>query len=97
MLFLISPHRLASQLPVLCLQLSDALMRRSQRLVDAALPLLFCFKLADPAPDGTFAKLHVFTDLANAQALGFDLLSDLALEAGVKGSSRFLGVHCCRH
>jgi hypothetical protein len=53
--------------------------------------------LADPAPDGTFAKLHVFTDLADAQALGFDHLSDLELEARVEGSSGFWSIHCCRH
>ena len=72
-------------------------MLRGQRLACAALALLFSFKLADPAPDGTFAKLHVFTDLADAQALGFDHLCDLELEAGVKVSSGFLGVHCCCH
>ena len=62
-----------------------------QRLASAALALLLRFKLADPASDSTFAKIHVFTDLADAQALGFDHLSHLELEACVKDSSRFLG------
>ena len=72
-------------------------MLRSQRLASTAMTLLFRFKLTDPAPDGTFAKLHVFTDLADAQALGFDHLSYLELETCVKGSSGFWGIHCCRH
>ena len=67
-----------------------------QRLAGTALALLFRLKLADPAPDSTFAKLHVFTDLADAQALGFDHLSYLELEACVNGSSGFLIVHFCR-
>ena len=68
-----------------------------QRLAGTAFTLLLRFELADPASDGTFAKPHVFADLADAQALAFDHLRDLELEAGIKGSSRFLGVHCCRH
>ena len=68
-----------------------------QRLASAALALLLRFKLADPASDSTFAKIHVFTDLADAQALGFDHLSHLELEACVKDSSRFWVVHCCCH
>ena len=74
-----------------------ALMLHGQRLVGAALSLLRCFKLTDPAPDGTFAKLHVFADLTDAQTLGFDHLSNLQLEAGVKGSSGFLIANFCRH
>jgi hypothetical protein len=46
-----------------------ALMLYAQRLASAALDLRFRFKLADPAPDGAFAKFHVFTDLSDAQAL----------------------------
>jgi hypothetical protein len=42
-------------LPVLLLQLPDALMLCGQRLASATLALLFSFKLADPAPEGTFA------------------------------------------
>jgi len=72
-------------------------MLRSQRLAGATLAFVFCLKLIDPAPDGTVAKLHVHTDLADAQALDFDHLSHLKLEAGVKGSSGFLIVHLCRH
>ena len=72
-------------------------MFRSQRFASTALPLLFRFKLTDPAPDGTFAKLYVFADLADAQTLGFDHLSDLQFEARVKGSSGFLTVHFHRH
>ncbi len=64
-------------------------MLGSQRLAGAALALLFSFKLTDPVPDGTFTKPHVFADLVDAQALAFDHLSDLELEAGVKGSSGF--------
>ena len=67
-----------------------------ERFTYAALALLLRFKLTDPAPDGTFAKLHVFTDLADAQALNFDHLSHLQFEAGVKGSSGSLVVHFCR-
>ena len=95
MLFLIFPRR--PQLPALKLQLSDALMLHGQRLASAALALLLRFKLTDPAPDGAFTKPHVFTDLADAQALGFDHLCDLKLEARVKDSSGFCCVHCCRH
>ena len=72
-------------------------MLHCQRLAGAAFTLLLRFELADPASDGTFAKLHVFANLADAQALAFDRLSDLQLEAGVKGSSVFLIVHVCRH
>ena len=84
-------------MPVFKLQLPDALMFGSMRFARAALPLLFRFKLTDPAPDGTFAKLYVFADLADAQTLGFDHLSDLQFEARVKGSSGFLTVHFYRH
>nr|WP_296499148.1 hypothetical protein [Rhodoferax sp.] len=87
----------ASQLPVFKFQLPDALMLHGQRLAGTALPLLFRFKLGDPAPDGTFAKFHVFTDLTDAQALGFDHLSYLELEAGIEGSSGFRVIHVCRH
>ena len=52
--------------------------------------VLLRFKLTDPAPDGAFTKPHVFTDLADAQALGFDHLCDLKLKARVKDSSRFV-------
>jgi hypothetical protein len=72
-------------------------MLYGQRLAGAALALLFRFKLADPAPDGTFAKFHVLTDLADAQALGFNHWSDLQLEARIKGSLRFLVVHAGGH
>jgi hypothetical protein len=41
-------------------------MLHGTRLAGAALALGFRFKLADPAPDGTFAKFHVLTDLADA-------------------------------
>ena len=68
-----------------------------QRLACAALALLLRFKLADPAPDRTFAKFHIFADLADAQALGFDHLGDLELETSVKDSAGFFGVHCCCH
>ena len=72
-------------------------MLRGQRLASAALALLFCFKLIAPAPDGTFTKFYVFTDLSDAQALVFDHLSYLQLKAGIKGSSVFMVVHFCRH
>lgn len=72
-------------------------MLRCQRLACPALALLLSFKLVDPAPDGTFAKLHVFADLADTQALVLYHLSDLELEACVKVSSGFWGVHCCCH
>ena len=72
-------------------------MLHGQRLASAALALLLRFKLADPTPDGTFAKFHIFADLTDAQALDFDHLSYLQLEAGIKGSSGFLIVHVCRH
>ena len=67
-----------------------------ERFACAALALLLRFKLTASAPDGTFAKLHVFTDLADAQALNFDHLSHLQFKAGVKGSSGFLVVQFCR-
>ena len=56
-------------------------MLRGQRLADPALALLFRIKLTHPAPDGTFTKFHIFTDLTDAQALGFDHLRYLELEA----------------
>ena len=72
-------------------------MLHCQRLAGTAFTLLLRFELADPASDGTFAKLHVFANLADAQALAFDHLSDLQLKARVKGSSGFLIVHVCQH
>jgi hypothetical protein len=48
-------------------------------------------------PDGTFAKFHILSDLADAQALNFDHLRDLQLEACIKGSSRLLVVHVGCH
>ena len=72
-------------------------MLRSQRLADTTLALLFRVKLTDPASDGTFAKLHVFTNATDAQALGFDHWRHLELEAGVKDSSGFLVVHFYRY
>ena len=72
-------------------------MLHCQRLAGAAFTLLLRVKLADPASDGTFAKLYVFAYLADAQTLAFDHLSDLQLKAGVKGSSGFLMVHVCHH
>ena len=84
-------------MPVFKFQLPDALMLYGQRLASAALALLLRFKLADPAPDGAFAKFHVLADLTDAQALDFDHLSYLQLKAGIKGSSGFLVVHFCRH
>ena len=41
-------------------------MLHGQRLASAAFTLLLRFELTDPAPDGTFAKLLVLTDLADA-------------------------------
>ena len=76
---------------------ATALVLCRERFADAALALLLRFKLTEPAPDGAFAKLHVFAYLADAQALNFDHLSYLELEACVKGSSGFLIVHFCRH
>jgi hypothetical protein len=72
-------------------------MLHGQRLAGATLALLFRFKLADTAPDGTFAKFHVLTNLADAQALGFNPLGDLQLEVRIKGSLRFLVVHVGGH
>ena len=68
-----------------------------QWLAYAAVALLLRFELAEPAPDGAFAKLHVFAYLTDAQALNFDHLRHLELEACVKRSSGFLIVHFCRH
>lgn len=44
-------------------------------IASTALALLLHFKLTNPAPYGTFAKLHVFTDLADAQAWSLRLAS----------------------
>ena len=72
-------------------------MPRGQRLTGTALPLLFCIQWADPAPNGTLAKVHFFADLANVRALDFDYLSYLEFEAGVKGSSGSMPVHFYCH
>ena len=69
----------------------------SQRLASAALALLFCFELTDPAPDSTFTKFYVFTDMTDAQTLDFDHLSYLPFKAGIKSSLIFLVVRFCRH
>ena len=71
-------------------------MLRRELFANAALPLLLFVKLIDPAPDGAFAKLHVFAHLSNTQALDFDHLRHLELEVRVKGSSGFLLVHFYR-
>ena len=88
---------IASQLPVLSFQLSDALVLCRERFADAALALLLCINLTEPAPDGAFAKVHIFADLTDTQALGFDHLHHLELEVRVKSSSGFLLVHSHCH
>ena len=60
-----------------------ALVLCSQWLTYATLPLLLRFELAEPAPDGALTKLHVFADLVDAQALDFDHLRYMELEAGI--------------
>ena len=69
----------------------------SQQLAGTALPLLFRFELNDSAANSTSAKLQVSANLAHAQALAFNYLSDLQLLPGVIGSTRFLIVHAGRH
>lgn len=82
---------------VLALQLANALVLCTQGFANAALPQLFGLELKQPAPDGGGAQAHIFTDLTDAQALNFDHLDDLQLEAGVKESFGFGIVHVsCR-
>ena len=57
----------------------------------------FGISVHEPAPDGVFTNAHVFTDLTNTQALGFDHLRHLELEGRVKGSSGFILVHFFHH
>ena len=84
-------------MPVLGFQLLDALVLGRERFADAALALLLCLKLTEPAPDGALTKGHVFADLTNAQALHFDHLRHLKLEICVKRPSGFLIVHFYRY
>ena len=79
----------ASQLAVFALQLAHALALCGQGLGDAALPQLLSFELHELAPDAGGTQAHIFADLPNAQALGFEHLNDLQFEAGVKDSSGF--------
>ena len=72
-------------------------MRCCERFADAALALLLRVKLTEPAPDGAFTKVQILADMTNTQALNFDHLSYMELEACVKGSSGFLIDHFCRH
>ena len=71
-------------------------MLHCERFAYAALAQLLRFKLRDPAPHGALSYLHIFADLANTQALDFDHLSNLELEARVKDSSGFLLIHYYR-
>ena len=50
-------------------------------------------ELVKPTSDGAYSELHVFLYLVDAQALGFDHLYDLQLEAGIKYSFRFRVAH----
>ena len=69
----------------------------AKRLADAVLSQLLCLELTEPAPDGGGSKAHVFADLPNTQALGFDHLNNLQFKAGVEDSSGFRIAHvCCR-
>ena len=67
----------------------------SQRLARTALASLLRFEFSAPAPDGTSSKLHVFADLADAQAVDCDHLRILQLASKVFRG--FLGVHFFRH
>ena len=68
-----------------------------ERFADAALALLLRVNLTEPAPDGAFAKVHIFADLTDTQALDIDHSHHLELEVRVKGSSGFLIVHSYCH
>ena len=83
-------------MPIFSFELPDALVLRGEGLAYSVLPQLFRFKLCDPAPDSALTNLHIFADLANTQALDFDHLSNLELEARVKDSSGFLLIHYYR-
>jgi hypothetical protein len=76
-------------LPDLSFQLPDAQVHCRERFADYALALLLRFKLAEPAPDGAFTKVHIFAGLSNTRALDFDHLRHLELEVCVKRSSGF--------
>ena len=75
----------------------DALVVCRKRFADAALALLLRINLAEPAPDGAFAKVHIFANLTDTQTLDFDHLHHLELEVRVKGSLGFLLVHFLCH
>ena len=68
-----------------------------ERFADAALALLLRVNLAEPAPDDAFAKVHIFADLTDTQALDFDHSHHLEHGVRVKISSGFLLVHFCWH
>ncbi|UUZ62778.1 hypothetical protein LP417_23225 [Polaromonas sp. P1-6] len=84
-------------MPVLGLQLTNALLLCRDGFANATLARLLGFKLSEPAPDGAFTQIHVLADLADAQSLSFDHLNHLELEARIKGSSGFLIFHVLRH
>jgi hypothetical protein len=57
---------------------------------------LLGFKLSEPPPYRRFAKLHVFADMTNAEALLLDHLNHLELEARIKGAPFLLLCHGSR-
>ena len=58
-----------------------------QRPANATVTGLLCLKLNELALHGAVTKLHVFADLGDAQALGFNHLYDLEFKVCVKYSS----------
>ena len=53
---------IVSQLAALALALANALVLRSQGLVNVALPQLLCLKLIEPAPGGDPSQVDAFAD-----------------------------------
>lgn len=74
--------------------LNNFTLQLSRKPTDPLFSLSVCPKKLD---HDTFAKLHVFTNLTDAQTLDFDHLHYLELETCVKVSSRFLVIHFCCH
>jgi hypothetical protein len=83
-------------LTVFSFELSYPLLLRCQRLSNTWQARLLGFKLSYPTPYRRFAKLHVFADMTNAEALLLDHLNDLELEARVEGSPFLLLCHIFR-
>ena len=91
-IFAISQHRPA--LPLLSFKLPEALVLCRERFADSALALLLRFKLTEPALESAFAKVDIFAELTNIQALDIGHLRHLELKVCGNRSSKFCLFTC---